>query len=58
MEMTKQLGTLVEEATSDSHTQPPLAIYDKVLALINSRVDMYDLSHPGPNIPSTQSPNA
>ncbi len=56
--MTKQLGTLVEEATSDSHTQPPLAIYDKVLALINSRVDMYDLSHPGPNIPSTQSPNA
>lgn len=41
MEITKQLGTLIEQATSDSHIEPPVALYEKILALINSRVDMY-----------------
>lgn len=40
MEITKQLGTLVEQATSDSHTDTPINLYEKILDLINSRVDM------------------
>lgn len=40
MELTKQLGALVEQATSDSHIDPPVHLYEKILAVINSRVDM------------------
>lgn len=40
MEILKQLGTLVEEATNDSHEQAPLHLYDKILTIVHSRVDM------------------
>lgn len=40
MEITKQLGVLVEQATSDSHTETPVHLYEKILDVINSRVDM------------------
>ena len=40
MEITKQLGSLIEQATNDSHNESPLALYSKILTIINSRVDM------------------
>ena len=40
MEIVKQLGTLVEQATNDSHEQSPLQLYGKILTIVQSRVDM------------------
>jgi hypothetical protein len=51
------LGLLIEQATNDIHTDSPIGLYEKVLDLINSRVDMYPPFHLGPNTPSTLSPN-
>jgi hypothetical protein len=31
---------LIEQATNDVHSEPPVTLYEKVLAVINSRVDM------------------
>ena len=59
MEMLKQLGVLIEQATNDANQEPPVAQYERILDLINSRVDMYLLLlSAGPNIPSMESPNA
>ena len=41
MELVKQLGSLVEQATSDSHQDTPLQLYSKILTIIQTRVDMY-----------------
>ena len=41
MDLLKQLGVLVEQATSDSNQEAPVPVYDKVLGIIQSRVDMY-----------------
>lgn len=41
MEMLKQLGVLIEQATNDANQEPPVAQYERILDLINSRVDMY-----------------
>ena len=40
MEIVKQLGTLVEQATSDSHEEAPVQLYGKILTVVQSRVDM------------------
>jgi hypothetical protein len=54
MEILKKLGTLIEQATSDSHNEPPVELYAKILTIIQSRVDMYIFLKVGPSIPSTQ----
>lgn len=41
MEVIKQLGALVEQATSDTHEEPPMELYQKILQLIRIRADMY-----------------
>ena len=56
MEITKQLGTYVEEATNDCHTEVPLHLYQKILGIINSRVDMYLSLNLGLNIHLMLSP--
>ena len=40
MEILKQLGALVEQATSDQHQEPPLELYGKILTIVHTRVDM------------------
>ena len=44
--MLKQLGVLIEQATNDANQEPPVAQYERILDLINSRVDMYLLCYP------------
>lgn len=58
MELLKQLGTLIEQATNDANTEPPVTHYERILDIINSRVDMYSSPHAGPNIPSMESQSA
>jgi hypothetical protein len=40
MEILKQLGSLIELATNDANPEPPVAQYERILDIINSRVDM------------------
>ena len=41
MEIVKQLGSMIEQATSDSHQETPVQLYSKILTIIQTRVDMY-----------------
>ena len=56
MEIVKQLGSLVEQATSDAHQETPLQLYSKILTIVQSRADMYLYSHSGPSMSSMPSP--
>lgn len=56
MEILKQLGSLVEQATGDQHQEPPLELYGKILTIVHTRVDMYLLFDSGLNMSSMQSP--
>lgn len=40
MDLLKQLGVLVEQATADANPEPPVLTYEKVLEVIQKRVDM------------------
>jgi hypothetical protein len=35
MELIKQLGNLVEQATSDVNNDPPIQIYEQIMDIIN-----------------------
>lgn len=50
MDLLKELGKLIEQATSDANPTAPIQTYEKILALINSRVDMYFRCELGLNI--------
>ena len=50
MEIVKQLGVLVEQATNDSHKESPVELYSKILTVVQSRVDMYFYLDKGPNM--------
>ncbi len=40
MEKIKQLNTLIDQACSDTHKEPPLNLYSDILNMIESRVDL------------------
>ena len=56
MEIVKQLGSQIEQATSDAHQETPLQLYSKILTMVQSRADMYFYLYSGPSMPSMLSP--